>query len=43
MPGLVMSERPSALCPMSLETFPFWDQPIIRLWLVENYDTSMHL
>ncbi len=34
MPGLRASERPSALCPIDLETFPFWGQPIIRVWLV---------
>ena len=27
MPGLFMSERPSALCPIDLETVPFWVQP----------------
>lgn len=43
MPGLRASERPSALCPTDLETFPFWVQPVIRLWLVKDYDTSMHL
>jgi hypothetical protein len=24
MPGLVMSEHPSAMCPIDLETVPFW-------------------
>ena len=43
MPGLLVSERLSTLCPIDLETFPFWVQPVIRLWLVENYDTSAHL
>jgi len=43
MPGLFASERPSTMCPMSLETVPFWFQPVIRLWLVQNYDTSTHL
>jgi len=27
MPGLFASERPSALCPIDLETVPFWVQP----------------
>ena len=27
MPGLIASERPSALCPIDLETVPFWVQP----------------
>ncbi len=43
MPGLVMSERLSAMCPIDLETVPFWVQPVIRLWLVLDDDTSMHL
>jgi hypothetical protein len=43
MPGLFASERLSALCPIDLETFPFWGQPVIRVWLVVHDDTSMHL
>jgi len=34
MPGLRASERLSALRPIDLETFPFWGQPVIRVWLV---------
>jgi hypothetical protein len=43
MPGLLVDERPSTLCSIGLEIVPFWVQPVIRLWLVENYDTSTHL
>ena len=43
MPGLITSERLSAMCPIDLETFPFWGQPVIRVWLVVHDDTSMHL
>ena len=41
--GSRVSERLSAMCPIDLETFPFWVQPVIRLWLVVDDDTSMHL
>jgi len=43
MPDLVVSERLSALRLIDLETFPFWGQPVIRVWLVVHDDTSMHL
>ena len=43
MPGLIASEHLPTVCPIDLETVPFWVQPVIRLWLVENYDTSTHL
>ncbi len=34
MPGLSVSERLLAVCPIDLETYPFLGQPVIRLWLV---------
>lgn len=34
MPGLLTSERLSAMCLAALETFPVLGQPIIRVWLV---------
>jgi hypothetical protein len=43
MPGLVTNERLSTLRPIDLETFPFWGQPVIRVWLVLHDDTSTHL
>jgi hypothetical protein len=43
MPGLFLSERTTAMCPLCLETCPFWVQPVIWLWLVKNYGTSTHL
>jgi len=43
MPGLVVSERLSAVCPKDLETLPIWGQPVIRVWLVLHDDTSTHL
>jgi hypothetical protein len=43
MPGLLVDERSLNMCPMSLGTVPFWVQPVIRLWLVKDNDTSTHL
>lgn len=43
MPGLLTSERLSAMCLVDLETFPILGQPVIRVWLVVHDDTSMHL
>ena len=43
IPGLDVSERLSAMCPIDLETVPILCQPGIRVWLVLDDDNSIHL